>query len=134
MNGMEDLVAGVPPVIQDRDALIATIADQQKEIIRLRGLNKTLTTRYNVLERQYDDLTLVDMTMYITRTGAWWRECAKEMPRIGVTVWVQSRGGTNTAAFYDGGTWYTPDHKKVDVVFWQYLPFAVQKTPSMING
>lgn len=55
-----------------------------------------------------------------------WRTAEKELPPRGVLVWCESFGRKCAAAFYDeDGDWWTEDHKKMHVQYWQFLPLPM---------
>ena len=65
------------------------------------------------------------MKAYMITMRERWNAAENIKPPMGVLVWCQSFGGVQKAAFWvDGDVWYTEDHKKMHVEWWQYLPLA----------
>lgn len=63
------------------------------------------------------------MQAYMIALRERWNAAEDIKPPMGVLVWCQSYGGVQKAAFFvEGETWYTEDHKKMHVEWWQYLP------------
>lgn len=111
--------------IKDSIAWDVLVLDQQKEIIRLRGLYENIKKKADDLEEKLYRCQRSERDFLSNVMKSRWKSADNDVPVSSEIVWVQSEGGVNCAAFFDGDFWWTPEHKKINVKFWQYLPLPV---------
>ncbi|MBP5696912.1 MAG: hypothetical protein J6X11_09765 [Treponema sp.] len=131
MNGMEELTVREPEgkslEAAEKEQLVSVIVDQQKTINRLR---KRLSQTERICEwyrKGYETLSHFDWLVINDKLQTQWRDAKTVLPSDTSLKWVCSEGGVESTAFFDGTTWFTERHEKINVKVWQHLAHWKEK-------
>lgn len=134
MNGMEELIVKEPEdkalEAMEKQQLVSVIIDQQKELNRMRGMLEREKRNSERYRNDYYTLAHFDWMIANERLQKEWRDAKVTPPNDSSLKWVVSEGGTEVAAFYDGESWWTEKHERVNAKVWQHLPHYVEKSKS----
>ncbi|MBQ9238473.1 MAG: hypothetical protein IJ191_04050 [Treponema sp.] len=123
---MEDLVVREPEdkalEAMEKQQLVSVIVDQQRELNRMRRIVELEKENCERLRKGYYTLANFDWMITNERLRKEWRDARLTPPGDSSTKWVCSEGGAEVAAFYDGESWWTEKHEKVNAKVWQHLP------------
>ena len=138
MNGMEDLVIKEPEdkalEAMEKEQLVSVIIDQQKSLNKMRGMLELEKKNCERFRSGYYTLAHFDWMITNERLKKEWRDAKETPPSDSSMKWVCSEGGTELVAFFDGESWWTEDHKKVNAKAWQHLAHYVNKGTGEKHG
>ena len=137
MNGMEDLVIKEPEdkalEAMEKEQLVSVIIDQQKELNRMRGLLELEKKNGERYRDGYYKLAHFDWMITNERLKKEWRDAKTTPPSDSSVKWVHTFGGKELCAFYDGESWWTEKHEKVNAKMWQHLPHYIDRQEEARN-